>query len=142
MLALAAAGGLLAACSTAVDATAPAEAGSTACEAAARAWPDSVAGQERRETTADTPAVAAWGDPAVIARCGLAPPGPTTQECLRVDDVDWVVGELSDGVQFTTFGREPAIEVLVPSDYAPEPLLLPAFGPAARQLPATGRECS
>jgi hypothetical protein len=44
-------------------------------------------------------------------------------------------------VRFTTFGREPAIEVLVPHAYKPEPLLLPAFGPAAKALPTNGRTC-
>ena len=68
--------------------------------------------------------------------------GPTTSECLAVDGVDWVVEPLADGVRFTTFGRDPALEVLVPSDYRPEPLLLPAFGPTARTLPTNGRTCS
>jgi hypothetical protein len=83
----------------------------------------------------------AWGDPAVIATCGWPPLAPTTQECLDVDGVYWVVERLSDGVRFTTFGRDPAIEVLVPHAYAPEPLLLPAFAPAVRALPENGRAC-
>ena len=33
---------------------------------------------------------------------------------------------LSDGASATTYGRDPAIEVLIPKAYAPEPLLLPA----------------
>ena len=96
---------------------------------------------QRVETTADTEAVVAWGDPPVIARCGLGALGPTTEQCLDVDGVDWVVREASDGAVFTTFGRDPAIEVLVPDAYAPEPLLLPAFGDAARALPGNGRTC-
>jgi hypothetical protein len=83
----------------------------------------------------------AWGDPAVIATCGWPALAPTTQECLDVDGVYWVVERLSDGVRFTTFGRDPAIEVLVPHAYAPEPLLLPAFAPAVRALPENGRAC-
>ena len=53
-----------------------------------------------------------------------------------------MVERLSDGARFTTFGTDPAIEVLVPKAYAPEPLLLPAFGPAAKALPQNGRHCS
>lgn len=49
---------------------------------------------------------------------------------------------LSDGASATTYGREPAIEVLIPKAYAPEPLLLPAFGAAATALPRTGHHCS
>ena len=115
----------------------PPQAGTAACTAAASRWPETVSGKGRVETTADSPAVAAWGDPPVIARCGLAALAPTTQECLAVDGVDWVVRELSDGAAFTTFGRDPAIEVLVPDAYAPEPLLLPAFGEAAGHSPRT-----
>ena len=61
---------------------------------------------------------------------------------MVVDGVDWVVRELTDGTAATTFGREPAIEVLVPQEHGPVPLLLPAFAAAARSLPETGRHCS
>jgi hypothetical protein len=100
-----------------------------------------VSGRDRVETTADSDAVAAWGDPPVVARCGLGALAPTTEQCLDVDGVDWVFRTASDGAVFTTFGRDPAIEVLVPEAYAPEPLLLPAFGAAAKALPANGRSC-
>jgi hypothetical protein len=42
----------------------------------------------------------------------------------------------------TTYGRDPALEVLAPNAYGPVPLLLPAFDELARSLPATGRRCS
>ena len=86
--------------------------------------------------------MSAWGDPPIIARCGLPAPAPTTDSCVVVDGVDWVVRELTDGTAAVTFGREPAIEVLVPQEHGPVPLLLPAFGGAARSLPETGRHCS
>jgi len=85
--------------------------------------------------------VGAWGDPPIIARCGLAAIGPTTDQCLVVSGVDWVAHRLTDGVSFTTYGRSPAIEVLVPSAYAPESLLLPAFGAAASAIPQGNRHC-
>jgi hypothetical protein len=44
-------------------------------------------------------------------------------------------------VRFTTFGRTPAIEVLVPDAYTPEPLLLPAFTAAARAIPQGTHRC-
>ena len=78
----------------------------------------------------------------MIATCGWPELGPTTDPCIQVDGVDWVAHQLDDGVQFRTFGRSPVIEVLLPKAYAPETLLLPAFGAAARALPATGRHCS
>ncbi|WP_460936338.1 DUF3515 family protein [Phycicoccus ginsengisoli] len=112
------------------------------CDAASRVWPQRVAGHDRVDTSPASARTRAWGDPAVVARCGLPALGPTTAECLEVDGVDWVVERLSDGARFTTFGRDPAIEVLVPNAYAPEPLLLPAFVPAARALPPNGRHCT
>ena len=45
---------------------------------------------EERDTDPAGTAVHAWGDPAVIARCGLPALGPTTEQCISVDGVDWV----------------------------------------------------
>lgn len=138
-LAAALAAGTLAGCSRAVSVAVPPQAGDPAC--ATPAWPDRVGGHGRVNVSAAVAAVAAWGDPAIVARCGVAPERPTTDPCVSVDGVDWVVRELSDGRSFTTYGRAPAIEVLVPMAYAPEALLLPAFGDAARALPSNGHHC-
>jgi hypothetical protein len=132
--------GALSGCSS-TEVTDPAQAGSAACRAAAAHWPKTVGGQSRQPTSSSSVAVRAWGDPAIIARCGLPPIGPTTDQCLQVSGIDWVAHQLTDGVRFTTYGRSPAIEVLVPSDYAPEPLLLPAFGKAASAIPQGERRC-
>ncbi len=93
-------------------------------------------------TSPQDPAVAAWGSPAVIARCGVTPEVPTTERCVTVDDIDWIARDLTDGTSFTTYGRDPAIEVLIPSRYRPEALLLPAFNAAASALPRNGHACS
>lgn len=128
-------------CGGTVEVAVPAGAGSAACRAAAASWPATVANQHRVQVRAGPPAVAAWGDPAIIARCGVSPPGPTTLDCIDVSGIDWVVEPLTDGVRFTSYGRTPAIEVLVPGAYRPEPLLLPAFTAAAGQLPRGSRRC-
>lgn len=125
-----------------VEVAIPERAGDPACVRASTRWPDRVQGRDRVGTSADSPAVAAWGDPAVIARCGLPMPGPTTDECIVVDGVDWVARRVEDGMVFLTYGRDPAIQVLVPSAYAPEPMVLPLFGAAARQIPQGRRRCS
>lgn len=132
--------GLLSACSQPPEVALAPQAAAPVC-ATAR-WPESVSTQTRVDTRPASPSVAAWGDPAILARCGLDPLGPTTDECVGVDDVDWVVRQLSDGTAATTYGRDPAIEVLVPAAYGPAPLLLPAFDEVARSLPANGRRCS
>jgi hypothetical protein len=104
-------------------------------------WPETVGGQSLRPTSSSSDAVRAWGDPAIIARCGVHPIGPTTDQCLDVSGIDWVAHQLTDGVRFTTYGRDPAIEVLVPKAYQPEPLLLPAFGRAASAIQPGVRRC-
>jgi hypothetical protein len=132
---------VLSACSSGVEVTVPGQGSSPLCATAGILWPGEVSGMERRDTSPSNPAVAAWGDPPVIARCGVAAPAPTETECLEVDGVGWIPTPLSDGTRFTSFGTEPAIEVLVPGDYAPEGLLLPAFSDAVRTLPPNGLEC-
>ena len=132
---------MLSACGSAVDVTVPGAGAGPECAAVGDRWPDTVSGMTRRDTDPASPAVAAWGDPAVVARCGVAAPPPTAVDCLEVDGVGWIPEQLSDGTRFTSFGTEPAVEVLVPRAYAPEGLLLPAFGPAARALPRNGLAC-
>lgn len=130
---------LATACSAGVDVTAPDLAEVPACSSVD--WPETVSGLERTATDPEGAWVAAWGDPAIIARCGLPALEPTTFDCVDVDGTDWVVRELSDGTAMSTYGTDPAIEVLVPEDYGPGPLLLPAFGAVAEELPDNGRVC-
>lgn len=112
------------------------------CHAVGALWPARVGTAGLRETAVDSVTVAAWGDPAIIARCGAVPPGPTEDACLDIEGVDWIVRELDDGASFTTYGRSPAIEVLVPAAYPSAPLLLPAFGPAAQTVEQGPNRCS
>jgi hypothetical protein len=114
--------------------------GDPACVSAAARFPATVSGLAARGTNADG-ATQAWGDPPVIARCGVPALAPTEIECIEVDRVGWIPQPLSDGTRFTSFGTDPALEVLVPKAYAPEPMLLPAFTDAAKQLPGNGRLC-
>ena len=132
----------LVACSRDIPVTLPDGAHTAACTSLDSHWPRTVAGRESAAVEPSSPSARAWGDPAIIAICGYAAPPPSTLECIAVDGVDWVVQPRSNGVQFTTYGREPALDVLVPSAYAPEPLVLPAFGAVARSLPTTGRTCT
>lgn len=129
----------LSACAGSVEVAPPDRVDDPAC--AEVAWPETLADRSRTPTEPEGAWVAAWGEPAIIARCGLPALEPTTLDCVAVDDVDWIVRELDDGTAMSTYGTDPAIEVLVPSVYGPGPLLLPAFGDAARTLPMNGRTC-
>lgn len=143
VVALIAAGGLAAGCTSAVKAV-PFDGAddNAACQDVAQLWPTTVADQPQRVTAVDSDTVAAWGDPAIIARCGAPIVGPTQDQCLDVAGIDWVAVRLDDGVSFTTFGRDPAIEVLVSSAYTSEALVMPAFTEAAAVIPQTLGECS
>lgn len=115
-----AAGPALAGCSTAVRVSPGPDAADPACARLVAALPSRVADSGRRETTAQ--AAAAWGDPPVVLRCGVRPPGPTTDECQTVEapdgtSVDWVVHEpRGDRVTWVTYGRVPAAELSMPAD--------------------------
>ena len=79
--------------------------------------PDTVSELEIRETNAQ--GTAAWGTPtAVILRCGVAEPAPTsTLPCVLVDDVYWLRDDTNaPSYVFTTYGRSPATEVIVNRD--------------------------
>nr|WP_255574508.1 DUF3515 family protein [Austwickia sp. TVS 96-490-7B] len=114
---------------------------SAACAAVGRHWPASVGGMERIDLPDDPAGAVGWGDPTIIARCGMDSPSPTTDECIDANGIGWVARPLPDGMAFVSYGRDPAIEVLVPRQYSPEPLILGAFADAARALPDTGHHC-
>ncbi len=127
--------GALTSCGTGVDVSAAPDGRSSECTALIAARPTTVLGQPSRPTTGE-PGTAAWGDPAIVLRCGTEPLGPTTLECLDVDGVDWVVlGRDDSGAIFVSYGRTPAVEVEVPAAYDPEAFALADLAPALRRLP-------
>ncbi|KRV51176.1 hypothetical protein AQ490_01800 [Wenjunlia vitaminophila] len=93
------------------------------CRALHVALPKTVDGDRARDVEPDSPYTAAWGDPAVVLRCGtelppvLDPYGdaydPTT-EAVGVEGVDWLPEQEADGVRFTTVGRRALVQVWVP----------------------------
>src|SRR5699024_9132186 len=77
------------------------------CAEAMVAMPEEIAGHERRRT--DSQSTAAWGEPAAaVFRCGVQSPGPTTDECIGANGVDWVAREEGTNWRITTYGRDPA----------------------------------
>jgi hypothetical protein len=114
-------------CSRGVDVADTGATGSarTACEALVKALPAHVSDQKRRRTSG-SPLGAAWGDPAIVLRCGVGKPkgyDPLTG-CQTADGLDWYVpkdgmNDQSVDVVMTTIGRDPAIEVALPARYRP-----------------------
>lgn len=108
-----------------------------ACAPAMVAMPDELADLALRPT--DSQATAVWGDPAaVVLRCGVPSPGPTTDRCLRVDEVDWVVRDEEENWRITTYGRTPAVEVLFAKERASSDSVMTGLSSAVAQIPATG----
>ena len=126
----------LAGCSQAVALDAAPSASDPDCAAVVVRLPDTVAGLEMRDT--DAQGTGAWGQPAsVLLRCGVEPLGPTTDRCVSVDGVDWVIDE-SDAPNylFTTYGRSPAVEVLIDNDVVSGTTAIADLSAAVSAIPA------
>jgi hypothetical protein len=100
----------------------PDPAAATTCADLAEQLPTQVAAQDSRTTTPESALTSAWGDPAIILRCGVAVPAAltATSQLITVNGVDWFPQELTAGYRFTTTGRVANVELSVPDDYAPE----------------------
>ncbi|WP_262406202.1 DUF3515 domain-containing protein [Protaetiibacter sp. SSC-01] len=104
--------------------------------------PDTVAGQERRETNAQ--ATGAWGSPAsVLLYCGVEVPSASTQRCIQVDGIFWLVdGSQEPTYVLRSYGREPAIDVVVDGAVAgPTPALMDLSRAVSFTRP-NGHECT
>ncbi|MBT2499670.1 DUF3515 domain-containing protein [Agromyces sp. ISL-38] len=131
----------LAGCTQAVPFEAAPDASDPECAAVVVRLPDVVADLPARET--DAQGTGAWGTPAsVLLRCGVTPPGPTTDRCVNVDGVDWIIDE-SDAPRFlfTTYGRTPAVEVLVDNDVVSGTTAISDLSSAVSVIPAE-RACT
>jgi hypothetical protein len=109
-----------------VDGFHVAEADRTACGHLLDALPARVGDQPHRAVTG-SPYAAAWGDPAIVLRCGVGTPEGYDRfaRCQRADGVDWFVPESTirdqqEDAVMTTIGRSPAVEVRLPARYRPE----------------------
>jgi hypothetical protein len=90
-------------------------AGGRGCARLAEALPDELDGRQHRGTEPDSPRTSAWGDPAVVLRCGVArPPGLTGSEVVVVDGVGWVLAERPAAYVFTTSDLATYVQVRVP----------------------------
>lgn len=127
-------------CAGTVSLEAAPEANAYACAEISVRLPDEIAGLERRSTNAQ--ATAAWGDPAsIIFRCGIPAVGPSELPCFTIDGVDWLLDESDAPLYvFTTYGRDPATEVIVDNDVVRGP---EALRPISERVAVTeaDREC-
>ncbi|MEO6199783.1 MAG: DUF3515 family protein, partial [Cryobacterium sp.] len=93
-----------------------------------------------RETNAQ--GTGAWGDPsAVLLTCGVEVPGPTTLPCVSINGIDWIEDDSQAPLyRYTTFGRDPATELVVDSEKVSGSTVLVDLAGAVANVPATS-EC-
>lgn len=113
----------------AVDANDP------ACAEVIIRLPDVVAEQEQRRTNAQS--TGAWGNPSAIELfCGIVPSGPTTDRCVSVNGIDWIVDPSGDPLyRFEAYGRSPGLEVFVDSEIVSGTETLLELSSAVSHLP-------
>ena len=97
--------------------------------------PRTIGNAVERKVSPDTGMTAAWGDPAIVLRCGVALPSEYRPDAIltQIDGVDWFPLEGDGGWFFTTIGREATVEVAVPHTYAPEAEVLTELAPSLRR---------
>ncbi|WP_104088257.1 DUF3515 family protein [Arthrobacter sp. GMC3] len=130
---------VLTGCAPSVEVSAAEDSNNPACAPMMVALPDTLADAPKRTTTSQ--ATAAWGDPSLLVlRCGVPVPGPTTDSCVSVNGVDWVIKEGDPAWTLTTYGRNPATEIVFDPKKIASSSVLPELANAAAKIPST-REC-
>lgn len=128
---------LLSGCSATVNLEAAPLANEPACAEVSVRYPNQISELEQRFTNAQ--ATTAYGEPAaILVRCGLEPVYASALPCVTASEIDWLVDESqAPSFRFISFGRSPAIEVVVDSESASGVSALDALSQAVSQIPAT-----
>ncbi len=123
-MALCSAGLGLASCAPTADVQAAPEAHHPDCSEVMLTLPEQIGGLEQRPTASQ--ATSAWGDPlAVVLRCGVEPVmEPTELPCVAPSGVDWVWVEHEEHTQLISYGREPAVELLIENEHINESTMM------------------
>ncbi len=120
------------------------------CQRVADALPDDVAGQSRRKTQPAAALGGAWGDPAIVAQCGVGVPPDfsRTSACTEADGVGWFVpdsqvNDASADVVMATAGYRPILQVTVPETYRPDGVAaaMVELAPMVKQYTRLVRPC-
>jgi len=85
-----------------------------------------------RTTDAGAEGVAAWGDPAIVMRCGVIQPPSleATSQLFTINEIDWLPEELTSGQRFTSMNTPSFVEVNIPEGYDPASGVLVDLAPA------------
>lgn len=133
----------LSGCAATIALTPAPHATSKSCADVSVHLPETVDTQQQRLTNAQ--ATSAWGTPsAVILYCGVAVPSPTsTLPCVQVGSVYWLRADLGkDNYSFTTYGRDPAVQVQLDAKKVVAGPVLDDLESAVTYAKPTGRVCT
>lgn len=100
--------------------------------------PDTVDGQQRRETATGEQLVAAWGNPPIIVRCGVGKPEKLrpTSKLAVVNDVEWLPETQRSPLRYTAVHRTARVELLLPREYGvPADALVDLAAPIKETIP-------
>jgi len=109
----------------------PAAGAAEACPGLIADLPATLGENTQRETTGSAYG-AAWGNPAIVLRCGVPEPKDFDPyaACQTVNGVDWFVESNTDeaatrgSVKVTTVYRKPAVQITIPARYAQGPAIV------------------
>ncbi len=102
--------------------------------------PETVADQKKRTTNAQ--GTGAWGEQAAVQLvCGVEPIGPTTDTCVNVNGIDWVIDDSAAPIyRFDAYGRSPGLAVYVDGEQVSGTEAIVDLSAVARELPQD-RKC-
>lgn len=132
---------LLTGCASTVSLEAAPNSNDPLCAEVSVRYPNQIGDLESRNTNSQ--ATSAWGDPArILVRCGLEPVEISSLPCVTAGEIDWLVDETqAPNYRFISFGRNPAVEVIVDSENASGVTALESLAMAVSKIPAT-KTCS
>jgi hypothetical protein len=110
------------------------------CAELLNALPRTLGGQAARPVSDAPHRAAAWGDPPIVLRCGVAKPAADSKKAqqLVINGVTWVYAEQSGRAVWTAVRRAVYVEVRVPAEYsetASQRIILPLAAPLTKTVP-------
>ena len=89
------------------------------CQRLIRQLPHTLAGQHRRTVANEPDRAAAWGDPVIVLRCGVARPAALTPDAqiYGVNGVEWVTTDHPQHTVWTSTSLSSYVELVIPRAY-------------------------
>jgi hypothetical protein len=111
------------------------------CRALHKALPKTLAGLARKDPGPGSDLTAAWGDSAIVLRCGVPRPakmGDPASLAVEANGVNWMVEQRDSGPRFTTTYRKTYVEVTMNAKFAQDSTPLAALaGPVGKTVPSS-----